>query len=145
MLEKLTFTTKINASKQKVWNTLFEDKTYRVWTSEFTPGSYAVTDWQEGSKALFLSPEGSGMVSRIAKNIPNEFLSIEHIGVIKDGIEDLKSAEAEGWSGSQENYKLKEENGVTELEVTMDTTQEFKDIFADLWPRALKKLKEITE
>ncbi|MEX0968196.1 MAG: hypothetical protein WD077_13225 [Bacteroidia bacterium] len=40
----------INAPKEKVWNVLLQDETYRIWTSAFEPTSYAVTDWKEGSK-----------------------------------------------------------------------------------------------
>ena len=37
----------INASKEKVWNVLFDDATYRIWAASFMPGSYAVTDRKE--------------------------------------------------------------------------------------------------
>jgi uncharacterized protein YndB with AHSA1/START domain len=40
-MQKLNFSTRINASKQKVWNTLWDDETYRLWTSAFAEGSYA--------------------------------------------------------------------------------------------------------
>jgi hypothetical protein len=37
---------------------MWDDSTYRQWTSAFSEGSHAVSDWKEGSKVLFLSPEG---------------------------------------------------------------------------------------
>lgn len=67
-MEKLNFAVSINAPAEKVWKVLFDDATYRNWTSVFAPGSYAETDWKEGSKALFSDGKGSGMVSRIAKS-----------------------------------------------------------------------------
>src|SRR5215813_6310051 len=79
-MRKLTFSTTINAPKEKVWRVMLEDPTYRQWTSVFHEGSYALTDWAVGSKALFLIPEGDGMVRRIVAHRPKEFLSIEPLG-----------------------------------------------------------------
>lgn len=144
-MEKLNFSIKIKAPKEKVWKTLLEDETYRAWTSVFAPGSHADTDWQEGSKALFLDGKGQGMVSRIVKNKPNEFLSIKHLGIVKDGVEDYESEEVKKWGDAYENYTLKETNGTTELTVDMDSNNEYKDYFSKTWPKALEKVKEISE
>ncbi|MBN8571144.1 MAG: SRPBCC domain-containing protein, partial [Ignavibacteria bacterium] len=96
----INFSVQINAPREKVWSVLFDDATYREWTAAFHEGSYAETDWQEGSKALFLGPGGKdGMVSTIARNIPNEFLSIKHLGTVKDGVEDTTSEEVQKWAG----------------------------------------------
>ncbi|MGQ0827138.1 MAG: hypothetical protein ACT4ON_01960 [Bacteroidota bacterium] len=43
-MEKLQFTIDIKASREKVWKTLWEDTSYRKWTSAFSEGSYAVSD-----------------------------------------------------------------------------------------------------
>ena len=42
-MEKLHFSVNINASKEKVWQTLWDDTTYRKWTSAFSETSYAVS------------------------------------------------------------------------------------------------------
>ena len=55
-MEKLQFKIDINAQKEKVWNTMLDDKTYRIWTEEFTPGSHYVGNWNKGAKFLFLGP-----------------------------------------------------------------------------------------
>ena len=86
-MQKLTFTETINAPKEKVWDILWNKATYNSWTSVFSEGSTAETDWQEGSKIHFLDGTGQGMYSAVAKNIPNEFMSIKHLGVIKDNQE----------------------------------------------------------
>lgn len=144
-MEKLDFSIKISASKERVWNVLFDDDSYREWTSVFAPGSYAETDWKEGSKALFLDGKGNGMVSRIAKSQPNHFLSIEHLGILKDGVEDFTSDEVKSWGGSKENYTLTGNDNATELKVEMDSADEFKDYFSETWPKALDKVKELSE
>ena len=145
-MDKLTFTTTIDAPAAHVWRVLFEDATYREWTTEFAEGSYAVTDWKEGSKALFLSGTGEGMVSRVAAHRPNEFLSLEHLGMVKDGVEDLQSAVSEGWAGAHENYTLKPLGDArVELTVEMDTLPAHREYFEKTWPKALGKLKSIAE
>src|SRR5438128_12180068 len=100
-MEKINFDINISASKEKVWNTLWDDASYRKWTSVFSETSYAVTDnWQEGTKVLFLDADGSGMVSMIAKNDPNNYMSIKHLGEVKNGVEDTTSERVQQWNGA---------------------------------------------
>jgi uncharacterized protein YndB with AHSA1/START domain len=144
-MTRLTFSTTIQARKELVWRTLLEDESYRAWTSAFQEGSYAVTDWKPGSKALFLAPDGSGMVSRVAEHRPNEFLSLEHLGVVKEGIEDTESEEVRKWAGARENYTLTENRDVVTLSVDMDITEEHQKFFEGTWPKALAALKDLSE
>jgi hypothetical protein len=144
-MTKQEFKTTINAPKEKVWDILWSDATYPQWTSVFAEGSRAETDWKKGSKVLFLDGKGSGMVSKIADNKPNEYMSIEHLGYVRDGKEDLESEEVKKWAGAHENYTLKNVGDKTELVVDMDITDEYKDYFVETWPKALEKLKEIAE
>jgi hypothetical protein len=144
-MEKITFKTVINAIPEKVWEVLWNDDTYRKWTAVFSEGSHAETDWKEGSKVLFLDGAGQGMVSKIAKNRPNEFMSIEHLGEVKDGIEDINSEKVKAWAGAHEDYTLKKINGTTELTVDMDVTGDFKDYFQQTWPKALESVKRLAE
>jgi hypothetical protein len=144
-MERKEFKITINSPKEKVWDTLWNDSTYPEWTSVFAEGSRAETDWKKGSKVLFLDGKGSGMVSVIAENIPNEFMSIKHLGEVKDGVEDTDSDKVTQWAGALENYALKTVNGKTELTVDMDITHEYMDYFLKTWPKALNKVKEIAE
>lgn len=145
-MEKLHFSTSINAPKEKVWNVLWDENNYRKWTSAFTEGSHAVTDnWKEGTKVLFLDPKGQGMVSMVAVNKPNEYMSFKHLGEVMNGIEDTTSERVKAWSGSEENYTLKEAGNKTELSIDMDITEEFKDMFSTIWPKALENVKQLAE
>lgn len=144
-MEKLNFSIDINAPKEKVWKTLWDDATYRKWTSVFSEGSHAETDWKEGSKVLFLDEKGSGMVSKIEKIRPNEFISFQHLGEVKNRVEDTESDKVKGWAGAHENYTLKENNGTTELLVDMDMNEEYKDMFMKMFPKALQQVKELSE
>jgi len=139
-MEKIEFKTSINASAEKVWDVLFGVESYPKWTAVFAEGSSVETDWKKGSKAVFGDGKGSGMVAVIAENIPNEFMSIKHIGEIKDGKEKLHD-----WGESLENYTLKEKDGQTELTIDMNIIDEWKDYFNETWPAALKKVKAMSE
>lgn len=149
-MQKIHFSIDINASKEKVWDTMLDDATYRDWTEAFNPGSYYKGDWSKGSKILFIGPDPEtgkegGMVSRIAENRPYEYISIEHLGIIKDGVEDTTSEEAKKWTPAFENYTFKEKDGVTQVQVDMDTMEEYKEMFETMWPKALQRLKELAE
>lgn len=144
-MERKEFKTTINAPKEKVWKVLWNDDTYPKWTAPFGEGSRAETDWKEGSKVLFLSADGGGMVSRIAKNRPNEFMSIEHLGFVKDGVEDTTSDKVKEWKGAKENYSLTNEGGKTVLVVAMDIADEYLGYFLKVWPKAFEKIKELSE
>lgn len=149
-MEKLHFSIVIDAPKEKVWHTMLDDATYRQWTTAFNPGSYYQGSWEEGSEILFLgpNPDGSGeggMYSRIAENRPYEFISIEHLGILKNGEKDTTSDEAKKWTPAFENYTFKETENGTEVSVDMDIEEEYKEMFDDMWPQALKALKELAE
>lgn len=140
-----TFEVFINASPDKVWDTLWNDNTYRQWTSVFHQGSYVVSEWIEGSKIKFLSPDGNGMYSMIAKLIPSQFMSFQHLGVVKDGIEQPLDDDTRKWSGALENYTLQKKENGTELLVEVDLTDEFADYFVQTFPKALKIVKDLSQ
>lgn len=144
-MEKLTFKITLDAPRQQVWDVLWSDVTYPEWTSAFSPGSIAETDWKEGSKILFLDGKGHGMVSTIAVRRAPEFMSFKHLGEVHDGVEDLTSEKVSAWAGAMENYTLRDVNGKTELHIETDVTDDFKDYFVKTWPHALEKLKSIVE
>lgn len=144
-MQKLSYTIFINAPASRVWEVLWHDDTYKQWTSVFQEGSYAVSDWNEGSDVHFLTPKGAGMFAKIEKMVPNQFMSIRHMGEIKDFIPQPILVGASDWSESYENYRLEEENGVTILTAEIETQEEHIQYFNDVFPEALKKVKEISE
>ncbi len=147
-MQKLHFSIEISAPKVKVWHTMLDDEPYREWTTAFSEGSYYKGSWEKGSKILFLGPDPTtgkegGMVSRIAENIPYECISIEHLGMVADGLEDTTSEAVKKWLPAFENYTFTEKDGKTEVSVDIDTVEEYAQMFEDTWPKALQKLKEI--
>jgi hypothetical protein len=144
-MQKLNFKINIEASKERVWQILWDDETYRQWTTAFCEGTYAVSDWKEGSKIHFLSPSGDGMFGIIEKITENEFISFKHLGELKNHIEQPNSEFTEKWSGCHENYTLNEENSVTNVSVDLDSMEEYVGFFNEKFPNALQNIKNLAE
>jgi uncharacterized protein YndB with AHSA1/START domain len=143
------FSVLIQAPVEKVFSIMLEKETYQQWTAEFNPTSTYEGSWQKGAKMLFVGTnkngEKEGMVSRIREHVLNQFISIEHLGFVRGNEELTTGKEVEGWAGSLENYTFTNENGKTNLEVDLDSNEEFKSYFEEAWPRALQKLKTLCE
>jgi uncharacterized protein YndB with AHSA1/START domain len=147
--ELLRFEATINAPAEKVYTTMLAENTYQEWAAEFNPTSRYRGSWVKGSKILFIGTgqdgiEG-GMVSRVKENIPNKFVSVEHLGFLQGDKEITTGKEVEGWAGALENYTFTAANGGTRLVIEMDANNDFKSYFEETWPKALSKLKEICE
>jgi hypothetical protein len=89
--------------------------------------------------------EKGGMVSEIMENIPNQFISIRHYGLVKANEEITEGPEVEKWANGFENYTFEENNETTTVKVDLDTTEDFLDYMNETYPKALEKLKEICE
>jgi uncharacterized protein YndB with AHSA1/START domain len=144
-MEKHTFKITIDAPRERVWEILWGENTYPAWTSVFSEGSRVETDWEVGSKVLFLGGDDGGLVSRIADKKPNEFMSFRHEGMMQNGVEVYDDPKMKEWSGAMENYTLKAVDGKTELTINIDLTDEYKEYFEKAWPQALEKLKDMAE
>lgn len=144
-MKTLKFSVHIAAPREVVWNVMWGKETHKKWLSVFEEGSYAVTDWNEGSKIMFLSPTGDGVSSVIQRKIPNELMSFKHLNVLKEGQEPGISEEDNKWAGASENYFLNEEDGITQLKVEVDTVEEYVKYFETAFPLALKKIKDLAE
>ena len=147
-MTRLHFEITIAAPRTAVWDAMLSDATYREWTAAFMPDSYYVGDWSEGSRILVLGPgpEGeSGMVSRVLTNRLQEQIVLEHVGVVEKGQEDTTSDAVKPWAGARESYTLQDVDGGTRVLVTMDTTDEYREMFETSWPDALRRLRELVE
>jgi hypothetical protein len=149
-MEKLHTSILIQAPRAKVWEVMLQDPTYSDWTTAFGGPSRFEGSWNEGSKILFLStdPETGdqmGMVSRIKENREHEFVSIQHLGIVKNGVEDTESEAAKEWAPAHENYTFTEVEGGTNLVVELDIKGEYKEVFEEMWAKALLRLKELCE
>jgi len=151
-MKKLQFKVSINAPVNKVYNFMLGIKskaTYEQWAAVFNPTSTYEGSWEKGSKILFVGVdeqgEKGGMVSRIAVNIPNRFVSIQHYGLLQADKEITEGPEVEKWANGFENYTFEENNGTTTVTVDLDTTEDFVAYMNENYPKALDKLKELCE
>jgi len=160
-MKKLQFKVSINAPVSRVYDFMLgisSKSTYEQWTSLFNPTSTYEGSWDKGNKILFVGVdekgEKGGMVSRIVENIPKQFVSIQHYGLLVGGKEITEGPEVEKWANGFEDYSFEENNahpddpvgrGTTSLTVDLDTTEDFLDYMNENYPKALNKLKEICE
>lgn len=130
----------IDAPRKKVWECLWEDKNYRQWTEAFTPGSHAISDWNESDEIRFLDSKNNGMYGVIETKIDNEVMVFKHLGDVLDG-QDMERE----WAGAREQYFLLDREGKTKLKVSVDVLAEYVDYMNEAFPRALESLKSMSE
>jgi len=144
-MKTLHFSIDVRASRQTVWETLLGRESYRIWTTEFADGSYFEGTWEAGTRMRFLVPSGEGMVAEVAEHRPQEYLSLRHLGFVKDGVEDTESEMVKAWAPAFENYTLTYAGLSAHLAVDIDVTPEFEEYMLKVWPRALARLKAMCE
>ncbi len=151
-MKKLQFKISIKAPAARVYDFMLglnSKSTYEHWTSVFNPTSTWEGSWEKGNKMLFVGVdekgEKGGMVSRIAENIPNRFVSVQHYGLVKGDKEVTEGPEVEKWANGFENYTFEENQGTTTVTVDLDATEDFLDYMNQTYPKALDKLKELCE
>lgn len=144
-MKTLRFDVTIHAPRQTVWESMLGPEGYREWTRAFAEGSTYEGSWDQGARIRFLSPSGDGMFARIVENRRHERIVIEHLGMLTDGKEDRDSPFAQAWAGAHEAYTFSEAQGVTKVEVQVDTSDEMEADFSRMWPQALARLKALCE
>jgi uncharacterized protein YndB with AHSA1/START domain len=140
-MKKISYNIDINAAAKKVWQVLWFTDTYKKWTSVFCKDGHCHGNWEEGTTMQFLNAAGNGIYAVIEKNIAHVQMTIKHQGEIKDGIQKTSSS----WASALEQYHLTEQNGITTLQISMDTTQEMEAYFVETFPKALALIKQIAE
>lgn len=141
-MKKLHYAIDISAPPMTVWNVLWDDASYRDWSSAFGEGSYAVSDWNEGSPIKFIDAlSNDGMSAIIEKKTPGEFMCFKHVGEISNGKERPYPEDKVG----RERYTLTDISGITRLEVDLDAPEAYQSMFDDMFPKALRRVKELAE
>lgn len=142
-MEKMQFTIEINTTKETVWDTLWQDETFREWAGIIDPGTYMVGDLAEGNEIQFISAEnGYGVTSLVEKVTEGEFLLLKHRADTQDTGKQLREEE---WTGGEESYSLTEKDGVTTLTAAFDVPSEMEEYFKDTYPKALEQVKVLAE
>lgn len=137
------FSIEIQVPKEKVWNTLWEDTTFRDWANNIDEGMYLKGELKEGDIVQFMSSvSGYGVSCLVEKLIPNEFISFRHMEDTKENGTERRDDE---WTGGVESYSLHEQDGVTTVTVITEVPPELKETIEVSFPKALKRLKELAE
>ena len=142
-MKTIEFSIEINAAKECVWATLWEDATFRDWASLIDEGTYMKGIMKEGNEIQFLSSvNGYGVTSLLATLDPNEYVLFRHNADTKESGQQEREKE---WTGGTESYSLSEKNGVTTLIVKIEVPQEQEETFRIRIPEALERIKTLAE
>ncbi|WP_346237219.1 SRPBCC family protein [Niabella insulamsoli] len=144
-MKELHFSMVINAPLEKVWETLWNDDSYRKWTASFNPGSYMESDWKVGGKTLFLDADRNGMVSTIQQLEPPKLVTFSHYGELRQGVEDITSERVKSTAGAIERYELEPNGGGTLLKVTVQVPGEYEEMMNEGFTKGLEQLKDLSE
>ena len=135
----------IHAPREHVWRSTLFSPSYERWTATFCEGSRYEGSWEAGTPIRFCGPNGDGMVAEIAEHRPGEFVSIRHLGMVTDGVEDTTSEAVRAWAPCFENYSFTDEAGGTRVRVEVDVFGTYEDWMNETWPKALLALKSVCE
>ena len=148
-MKKLNLEIHINASQEKVWDTITDDKKYREWTSVFQPTSYFEGGWNTGDKINFVGVdekgEKGGMVSEIAESRKPKYISIRHLGYMQNGVEDTTSDAVKKGAPTYEIYTIEKDGEGSKFILMQDIEDQYEEMFGEMWPKAIEKIKEISE
>lgn len=141
-MKEMQFQVDIRAAKEKVWNILWQDQTFREWAGIIDPGTYMVGELKEGNELQFISGNGYGVTSLVEELTPNEFLLLRHQADTQDSGKQEREKE---WTGGKESYTLTEKDGTTTLTAAFDVPPEMEEYFKTNYPKALGRVKELAE
>lgn len=142
-MKEMQFMIEISATKDKVWDVLWQDKTLRDWASIIDPETYMVGELKVGNEVQFISSAGGyGVTSLVEELTSNEYLLLRHQA---DTQEEGKREREKEWTGGAESYRLTEKDGATTLTVTFDVPLEMEEYFKTNYPKALERVKELAE
>lgn len=135
-MKTLEFKTDINAAPEKVWETLWNENSYKEWNSGNT---YSGT-WAEGEEMKFLDAQNNGMYSVVEKNIPQQQMTIKHLGWIMNG-----ELAPQGWEESRISYHVAPAEKGSQLTVKVNALEEFVDFYNGYVPKIFAKITELAE
>lgn len=142
-MKEMKFTTEIKASRDKVWDVLWRDETFRQWAGLIDPGTYMVGELKEGSEVQFISAEnGYGVTSLVERLVAGELLLLRHQADTQGHGAQERDKE---WTGGTESYSLEEKDGVTTLTVSFSVPPEQEEYFQNTYPKVMDKIKTLSE
>ena len=139
-MEFLEFEIQINATPEKVWETLLTQDSYKKWASAMNEGTYFEGNWEVGSIMKFLDPQNNGMYNLVTENIRFKVLGMKHLGWILKG-----ELSPQNWEDSTLNYILEPSENGTLLKGTVNSLDEFVEFFNSKYPQNFEHIKRLAE
>ena len=136
----LEFEIQINATPEKVWETLLTQDSYKKWASAMNEGTYFEGNWEVGSIMKFLDPQNNGMYNLVTENIRFKVLGLKHLGWILKG-----ELSPQNWEDSTLNYILEPSENGTLLKGTVNSLDEFVEFFNSKYPQNFEHIKRLAE
>lgn len=141
---------RFNTTPEHLWELIVDPEHYRFWTTAFSQGSKFVGDWSQGSHIRFVMEDEagneSGMLSMIEVSAWPKHISIKHLGLVMNGIEDYDSEEARQWTPAYENYTLvSTEDGQCIFKMAQDIPEAYEEEFVENWNHAFELIKQRLE
>lgn len=141
-MKTIQFSIGVRATKERVWDTLWQDETLRDWAGIIDPGTHMVGELKEGNEVQFISANGYGVTSLVEKLTPGEFLLLRHRA---DTQEEGKREREKEWTGGKESYALTEKDGTTIVTATFDVPPKLEEYFTTNYPKALERVRVLAE
>lgn len=135
----------IKASREKVWNILFDTEKSKQWYSVFMAGSHAEGNWTKDSIMMFKDAEGTGLAARVNEIKPGEEVDLQYEAVIYNGKLNYDDSEAKEWKGLHESYRLASNGNTTTFSVVSEVPDRYFEGMDESWDNAMKKIKELSE
>lgn len=138
---RLELERRFNTTPENLWEMIVDPDHYRFWTSAFSPGSQFIGDWSAGSGIRFVMEDESGIESGMISEVvvsewPNH-ISIKHLGLVMNGVEDYESEEVKLWTPAFENYTfVSHESGQCVFKMVQDIPEFYEKEFRDNWNKA---------
>ena len=136
----LEFEIQINATPEKVWETLLTQDSYKKWASAMNEGTYFEGNWEVGSIMKFLDPQNNGMYNLVTENIRFKVLGMKHLGWILKG-----ELSPQNWEDSTLNYILEPSENGTLLKGIVNSLDEFVEFFNSKYPQNFEHIKRLAE
>ncbi|HVS79560.1 MAG TPA: SRPBCC domain-containing protein [Candidatus Paceibacterota bacterium] len=148
-MKSIRHSIEIDAPKEKIWQVLWDDKTFRDWANIIDQGTYMTGTLQEGAEVNFIgNSDGKvryGVSSKVEKLIPLKLISfrkVEDIKVADDGSIEKRDDQ---WTGGVESYELEEHDGQVTLSIIEDVPDELVEYFENTLPKVLERIKALAE
>lgn len=142
-MKELEYQIIINRPKEVVWDTLWDDQSFRDWANNIDEGTYLLGDLIEGNEIQFISSvNGYGVTSLVSKLIPYEYILFKHASDTQNTGTETRDKQ---WTGGSESYSLIEKDNQTLLIIRSEIPDELVEYFNNAMPIVLNRIKYLCE